>query len=79
MRKNFSIPGHTVYAAMEKAKKFNIIWVSKQDPKKVKKMGITPTASIDEALALVQKELGHDWKAYVMPNGYVTFPNPPVD
>jgi nickel-dependent lactate racemase len=79
LRNNFSIPGHTIYAAMEKAKKFNIIWVSKQDPKRVEKMGITLAFSIDEALALIQSNLGNDWKAYVMPDGYVTFPNLQID
>jgi len=75
LRKEFSIPGHTVYAAMEKAKKFEVIWVSSIHPEKVKKMGITPTASINEALAIVRQSLGHNWKAYVMPDGYGTLPS----
>jgi len=75
LRENFSIPGHTVYAAMEKAKKLKVIWLSQQDPKKVKEMGITPAASIKEALLMVEREIGNSWKAYVIPEGYVTFPS----
>lgn len=75
LRRDFSIPGHTVYAAMEKAEKFDIIWVSKQDPEKVKKMGITPTNSVEEALTLVQKKFNNRWKAYLIPDGYVTLPS----
>jgi len=75
LRNNFSIPGHTVYAAMEKAKRFNIIWVSMLNPKVVEKMGIIPASSIDEALTFAQNNLGDNWEAYVMLDGYVTFPN----
>ena len=76
LRKNFSIPGHTVYVAIKKAQKFNIIWVSGQDPDKVKKMGMVPAASIEEALNLLQARMGENWQAYVMLDGYTTYPHP---
>ncbi len=75
LRKNFSIPGHTVHAAIKKAQKFNIIWVSGQDPDKVKKIGMVPAASIEEAFNLLQARMGEDWQAYVMLDGYTTYPH----
>jgi nickel-dependent lactate racemase len=74
LRENFSIPGHTVYAAMEKAKKFKIIWVTRQDLRLVRKMGIEPVSSAEEAMALVEDRIGKKWQAYLMPDGYMTLP-----
>ncbi len=74
LQRNFSIPGHTVYAAMEKARKYNIIWLSSQDPRIPQKMGIMPVSSVQEALSILEKSLGKKWQAHLMPDGYVTLP-----
>jgi nickel-dependent lactate racemase len=71
---NFTIPGHTVYATFCKAEKFKIIWVSKLPKAVVRKMGITPADSFDEAYALAGDWLKTDRRAYIMPLAYSTFP-----
>ena len=75
LRKNFTIPGHTVYSAVHKAEKFKIIWVSKMDKNIVKKMGMTPADSVPEALSKAYEILGDNRSTYVMPLAYTTLPS----
>jgi nickel-dependent lactate racemase len=70
----FSIPGHTVYATFQKAEKFKIIWVTEQNHREVKKMGIIPARSYEEALEITLEYLPKDFTYYVMPNAYSTLP-----
>ncbi len=72
----FSIPGHTVYATFKKAERFKVIWVTEQDHQEVKKMGIIPSHSYEEALEIAFKYLPKDFTYYVMPNAYSTLPQP---
>jgi nickel-dependent lactate racemase len=72
--RNFTIPGHTVYAAFQKAEEFKIIWVSRLPKEVVRKMGITPADSFEEARALAQKWLSPEPPTYIMPLAYTTFP-----
>jgi len=69
LMRDFSIPGHTIYSAMRKAERFRIIWVTELDHGVVRKFGITPVSSLDEALKL--SEAG---RTYVMPEAYLTLP-----
>ena len=70
LKRSFTIPGHTISAAFEKAERFKIIWVSKLDKATVKKFGITPADNLAEAMNLA----GDIGPAYIMPNAYNTFP-----
>ena len=72
--KNFTIPGHTVFATFYKAEKFKVIWVSKLPKEIVKSMGITPADNFPEAYALAKKWLGDRRETYLMPCAYTTFP-----
>jgi nickel-dependent lactate racemase len=71
LRKNFTIPGHTVYSAVHKAERFRIIWITGMDNDIVRKMKMTPADTIEEALKLAGK-LG---PAYIMPDAYMTLPS----
>lgn len=70
LRKNFTIPGHTVYSAMHKAEKFRVIWVTKMDKDIVRKMKMTPVDTMGEALKLS----GESGLTYIMPEAYLTLP-----
>ncbi len=74
LRKNFTIPGHTVYSAIHKAEKFKIIWVTKMDKAIVKKMGMVPVDAVPEALSKAYEVLGDKRSTYVMPHAYTTLP-----
>ncbi|MFC1766961.1 nickel-dependent lactate racemase [Candidatus Margulisiibacteriota bacterium] len=75
LAKNFTIGGHTVYAAFRKAEKFKIIWVSKLDSRVISKMGIIPRDNIAAALDEAYRLAGENPSTYVMPQGYNTLPN----
>jgi nickel-dependent lactate racemase len=72
--RNFTIPGHTVFATFYKVEKFKIFWVTKLPKDIVKSMKITPADSFEEAFAQAKKLLGDKYSAYVMPMAYTTFP-----
>jgi len=74
LNRNFTIPGHTVFATFHKAERFKIIWVSKLPKEIVKAMKITPADSFEEAYALARKWLGGKRETYIMPAAYTTFP-----
>ena len=70
LKRNFTIAGHTILSAFEKAERFKIIWVSKLNRATVQKFGITPADNLAEAMNLA----GEMEQAYIMPNAYNTFP-----
>jgi len=74
LSRNFTIPGHTVYAAFEKAEKFKIIWVSKMDDRLVSKMGIIPKQDVVSALDQAFNLTEGGQNTYVIPQAYNTFP-----
>lgn len=73
LKENFTIAGYIFYAAVEIAKKFNVILVSSLDPELVKPMGIKSTNNIDEALSLAGIK-DEDKKIILMPYGGNTIP-----
>jgi len=72
--RDFTIPGHTVFATFQKSERFRVIWVSKLSAQTVKDMRVTPAASFDEAYVLARKWLGKARRTYIMPAAYTTFP-----
>lgn len=74
LQEKYSVSGQTVCAALEKAERLNIILVSKLNPEDVKKMKMTPAASLEEALALARETLGPDFTAFALPDGSTTLP-----
>jgi nickel-dependent lactate racemase len=71
---HFTIPGHTVYSSLRKAKRFKIILFSSFSKTQVEKMGMIPAHSAEEAVNLAFKNLPDNSSCYVMPEGYNTFP-----
>ncbi len=74
LRAKYSVAGHTVYSALKKAERFQIILVSKLNPEDVKKMKMTPLSSLEKALEIARKTLGSNFSTYVMPEGVTTLP-----
>lgn len=74
LERNFTIPGHTIYATFCKSEKFKIIWISKLPKETLKKMKIFPADSFDEALTLAHKWLPDQPPTYIFPLAYTTFP-----
>jgi nickel-dependent lactate racemase len=70
LKRNFTIPGHTILSAFRKAEKFKIIWVSRLDREVIRKFGIIPADDLAEAMNLA----GNMEPAYIMPDAYNTFP-----
>ena len=70
LKRNFTIPGHTILSAFRKAEKFKIIWVSRLDREVIRKFGIIPADDLAEAMNLA----GDMGPAYIMPDAYNTFP-----
>lgn len=73
LKDNFTIAGYIFYAAVEIAKKLNVILVSSIDSELVKPMGIKSTNDIDEALSLAGIN-DEDKKIILMPYGGNTIP-----
>jgi len=70
LKRNFTIPGHTILSAFRKAERFKIIWVSMLDRDVIRKFGIIPADNLAEAMNLA----GEIGPAYIMPDAYNTFP-----
>lgn len=73
LRKNFTIPGYIFYAAVEAARKANVILYSTVDPELVKPMGIQGVNSLEEALKLAEVDK-EDQDIILMPYGGATIP-----
>lgn len=74
LRNQYEINGQTAYSTLQKTKRFNVILISELPPEEVKCMGMTPAASLDEALGLAEKILPADYSAYVIPEGGAVLP-----
>jgi nickel-dependent lactate racemase len=72
--KEFTIPGHTVFATFWKSQRYRIIWVSKLPKDMVRQMRITPADSFAEAYGLARQWLRDKASTYIMPSAYTTFP-----
>ncbi len=74
LREGYEIRGQTAYSWTLKSKNFNIIFISSLRDEEVREMGMTPAASLAEALSLAQEHLGKDYSAYVIPNAASVLP-----
>jgi len=75
LREEFSIPGHTMYSAMKKAQKFSIFLLSTLNENHVRRMGMIPISSLDDAWRMAREKVGDSPSTYVIPQGYITFPS----
>ena len=65
LRKNYQVYGQTAYAALWKAKKVDILLLSKLKPQDVRQMSITPVSSL--ARAHVRAKHGRDYSVRIIP------------
>lgn len=70
VRESDKVYAQTAYSTRIKAEKYRIILVSDLDPEVVRKMGMTPKATLDEALSSVGKDAR--LLCHVMPEGSKT-------
>jgi hypothetical protein len=70
VRESDKVYAQTAYSTRIKAERYNIILVSDLDPDQVKKMGMTPARSLEEAISSVKKDGGV--LCHVMPEGSKT-------
>jgi nickel-dependent lactate racemase len=69
LRRNYEINGQTAYSAMQKCRRFKIILISDLPPEEVVSMGMTPAASLTEAIECAETLLQDDYRCYVIPEG----------
>lgn len=74
LRRHYEINGQTAYSTLQKAQRFHVILVSALPSEEVAAMGMTPARSLDEAVAVAEKMLPKDYKAYVIPEGGTVLP-----
>ena len=65
LRESYEVNGQTAWSLLTKAERYHVSLVSSLDPEQVKKMGMVPAASIDDALAMVPVRS----TGFVMPRG----------
>ena len=69
LRKRYEINGQTAWSVKEKAERFRIVLVSQLPPEEVRTMGMTPAATLQQALDLALPMLPVDYGAYLIPEG----------
>lgn len=77
LRANFTIPGYAAYYAVRAARRAHFIIVTlpkDENFELIRKVGMTPVATLDEALKLAYDKLGAAPKTLVMPQAANTFP-----
>ncbi|MBT0651581.1 nickel-dependent lactate racemase [Geomobilimonas luticola] len=74
LRRHYEINGQTAYSTLYKAQRYRVILVSSLPPEEVQTMGMSPAASLDEALAKAATMLPRDYTAYVIPEGGTVLP-----
>ena len=70
VRESDKVYAQTAYSTRIKAERYNVILVSDLDAAQVRKMGITPARTLDEALSCVERD--RDLLCHVMPEGSKT-------
>lgn len=68
LRENYQVYGQTAYSMLTKSRRFNLILVSALEPADVEAMGIKPAQTLEEALAIAEKDTG-PCPGYILPFG----------
>lgn len=74
LEENFVIGAHKAFAITRLMKKAKFILVSALDKKIAKDLLFEAVDSVDEAIALAEKQIGPDYKILLMPQGSLTVP-----
>jgi nickel-dependent lactate racemase len=67
LRKNYQVYGQTAFATYWKAKKVDILLLSKLKPRDVREMSITPVTSLGDAHARVRAKHGRNYSVRIIP------------
>lgn len=74
LQENFVIGAHKAFAITRLMKKAKFILVSALDKKIARDLLFEAVDSVDEAIALAEKQIGPDYKILLMPQGSLTVP-----
>lgn len=74
LKANFSIPGYLAYLIYTIAQSRKVYVVTDCDAAMVAKMGVVPTATLQEAIDQACADLQDDSKVWIIPEGGFTFP-----
>lgn len=74
LKQNFTVPGYAAYKTLYAAKTRKVLLLSSLDDDVVKKFGITPVKSLDEAVKIAYKLAGENPNVVLMPYGGSTLP-----
>ncbi|MFZ2948109.1 MAG: nickel-dependent lactate racemase [Desulfuromonadaceae bacterium] len=74
LREQYEINGQTAYSLLQKALRFRIILVSQFPARQVEEMGMIPSRTLDEAMALAAGILPEEWRCYLMPEAGSVLP-----
>jgi nickel-dependent lactate racemase len=77
LRANYQIYGQTAHAAFVKASACRVILISSLRPEDVERMGMTPAASLEEAVENARRHLGELPPPLVIPDAGYVLPDPP--
>jgi nickel-dependent lactate racemase len=77
LRANYQIYGQTAHAALVKAGACRAILISSLRPGDVERMGMTPAASLAEAVDVARRHLGGLPPPLVIPDAGYVLPDPP--
>jgi len=78
LRANYQIYGQTAHAVLTKARACRVILVSSLTPEDVETMGMTPAATLAEALRVAKGMLGELPVPLVVPDAGYVLPDPPA-
>ncbi|HSL92958.1 MAG TPA: nickel-dependent lactate racemase [Candidatus Limnocylindrales bacterium] len=76
LRANYQIYGQTAHAAFVKASACRVILISSLRPESVERMGMTPAASLDEAVKKARRHLGELPMPLIIPDAGYVLPHP---
>jgi nickel-dependent lactate racemase len=78
LRGNYQIYGQTAHAVFVKANRCRVILISSLRPEDVERMGITPAASLEDAVEKARRHLGDLPPPVVIPDAGYVLPDPPA-
>ena len=73
LSQHYEVYGQTAYSLRSKAERFRIIAVTSLDPADVRKMGMEPASSLEDALSQVDPDLRSE-PAFILPDGAAVLP-----
>ncbi len=74
LRRAFTIPGFIALKTVSFNRRFRVILVSGLNAERVKKVGMIPASSIDEAVGIARKGVGDGARSIFMPHGSFVLP-----